>query len=42
MNYIYEKIAGLASKYADYTAENLSKLVRIKSMSLGEKQWRRN
>ncbi len=37
MNDIYEKIAGLASKYADYTAENLSKLVRIKSMSLGEK-----
>ncbi|NVO21120.1 MAG: YgeY family selenium metabolism-linked hydrolase [Bacteroidetes bacterium] len=31
------KINELASKYADYTAENLSKLIKIKSLSLGEK-----
>jgi putative selenium metabolism hydrolase len=31
------KINELAAKYADYTATNLSKLVKIKSLSLGEK-----
>ncbi len=36
MNYI-KKINELAEKYRDYTAENLSKLVQIKSLSMGEK-----
>jgi putative selenium metabolism hydrolase len=31
------KINKLAQSYADYTAENLSKLVKIRSLSLGEK-----
>lgn len=33
----YKKINELAKKYKDYTAKNLSKLVKIKSLSLGEK-----
>lgn len=33
----FEKINALAEKYKDYTAQNLSKLVKIKSLSLGEK-----
>ena len=36
MNHI-KKINELAEKYRDYTAENLSKLVQIKSLSMGEK-----
>ncbi len=32
-----KKILELAEKYRDYTAENLSKLVKIKSLSCGEK-----
>jgi len=35
---ILEKIRGKASDYADYTAHNLSELVRIKSLSTGEKE----
>ncbi|MCB2195952.1 MAG: YgeY family selenium metabolism-linked hydrolase [Bacteroidetes bacterium] len=38
MENIYQKINELADKYRDYTAENLSKLVQIKSLSLGEKE----
>jgi putative selenium metabolism hydrolase len=38
MENIYQKINELAEKYKDYTAENLSKLVQIKSLSLGEKE----
>ncbi len=38
MNNIYDKINQLAEKYKDYTAENLSKLVQIKSLSMGEKE----
>lgn len=34
---IYQKINKAAEKYRDYTAENLSKLVRIKSLSAQEK-----
>jgi len=37
MKDILLKINELAKTYADYTAGNLSKLVRIKSLSLGEK-----
>ncbi|MFC2104379.1 YgeY family selenium metabolism-linked hydrolase [Bacteroidota bacterium] len=37
MENIYQKINELSEKYRDYTAENLSKLVKIKSLSLGEK-----
>ncbi len=37
MNEIAKKINELAEKYRNYTAENLSKLVQIKSLSLGEK-----
>jgi len=37
MENIYQKINELAEKYSNYTAENLSKLVKIKSLSLGEK-----
>jgi putative selenium metabolism hydrolase len=37
MNSIYSQINNLAEKYRDYTAKNLSKLVQIKSLSLGEK-----
>ncbi len=38
MENTYQKINELAEKYRDYTAENLSKLVKIKSLSLGEKE----
>ena len=37
MDNIYEKINVLAEKYRDYTAENLSKLIKIKSLSMQEK-----
>ncbi len=37
MENIFQKINELSEKYRDYTAENLSKLVKIKSLSLGEK-----
>jgi putative selenium metabolism hydrolase len=37
MNSIYSQINNLAEKYRDYTAKNLSKLVQIKSLSLGER-----
>lgn len=37
MSEMQKKIAELSEKYSSYTAENLSKLVRIKSLSLGEK-----
>lgn len=37
MENIFQKINELSEKYRDYTAENLSKLVQIKSLSLGEK-----
>ncbi len=36
MNSIYSQINELAEKYRDYTAENLSKLVQIKSLSMDE------
>ena len=38
MENMYQKINELAEKYSDYTAKNLSKLVQIKSLSLGEKE----
>jgi putative selenium metabolism hydrolase len=38
MENITQKINHLAEKYRDYTANNLSKLVKIKSLSLGEKE----
>ena len=38
MEDIYKKINELAEKYRDYTAENLSKLVKIKSLSMQEKE----
>jgi len=38
MDNIYKKINELAEKYSNYTAENLSKLVKIKSLSMGEKE----
>lgn len=38
MENIFQKINDLSEKYRDYTAENLSKLVQIKSLSLGEKE----
>ena len=38
MSTIYEKINSLAEKYKDYTAENLSNLIKIKSVSLQEKE----
>jgi putative selenium metabolism hydrolase len=38
MNNIVQQINALAEKYRDYTAQNLSKLVKIKSLSLGEKE----
>ena len=38
MKDILQKINELASNYAGYTAGNLSKLVKIKSLSLGEKE----
>jgi len=37
MNDIYSKISSLAEKYKDYTANNLSSLVKIKSLSTQEK-----
>ena len=37
MKNIFENINGLSEQYRDYTANNLSKLVKIKSLSLGEK-----
>jgi putative selenium metabolism hydrolase len=37
MDLIYQKINELSSKYSQYTAENLSKLVKIKSLSTQEK-----
>jgi putative selenium metabolism hydrolase len=38
MNDIYKQIKSLAEKYSGYTAENLSRLVRIKSLSREEKE----
>jgi len=38
MENIYAQINQLAEKYKDYTAENLSKLVQIKSLSTQEKE----
>jgi len=38
MKEIAEKINELAEKYKDYTANNLSKLVKIKSLSMEEKE----
>ncbi len=38
MENIFQKINELSEKYRDYTAENLSKLVQIKSLSLGEEE----
>lgn len=35
---IQEQIKNLAQKYRNYTAENLSKLVKIKSLSMSEKE----
>ncbi len=37
MGNIYSKIKTLSEKYSDYTAQNLSKLVKIKSLSADEK-----
>jgi len=37
MNQIFSKIKDLSEKYKDYTASNLSKLVKIKSTSMNEK-----
>ena len=37
MNDIFSKINALAEKYKDYTANNLSKLIKIKSTSMNEK-----
>lgn len=38
MENIHSKIKELAEKYSDYTAQNLSKLVQIKSLSTQEKE----
>jgi len=38
MEEIFSKINALAEKYRDYTANNLSKLVKIKSTSMHEKE----
>ncbi len=38
MEAIYAKIKELSEKYSDYTAQNLSKLVKIKSLSAQEKE----
>jgi putative selenium metabolism hydrolase len=35
---IFNKINELSEKYRDYTAQNLSKLVKIKSLSMGEEK----
>jgi len=37
MEEIFSKIKSLSEKYRDYTANNLSKLVQIKSLSTEEK-----
>ena len=37
MTEIFEKINALSHKYRDYTAQNLSKLIQIKSTSMNEK-----
>lgn len=38
MEAIYKKIKELSEKYSDYTAQNLSKLIKIKSLSAQEKE----
>lgn len=38
MEAVYSRIKELSEKYADYTAQNLSKLVQIKSLSTQEKE----
>ncbi|MBE0649724.1 MAG: YgeY family selenium metabolism-linked hydrolase [Bacteroidales bacterium] len=38
MEEVYRKINKLSEKYRDYTAENLSRLVKIKSLSMQEKE----
>jgi len=38
MENLSKQINELAKKYGQYTAENLSKLVKIKSLSMGEKE----
>ena len=38
MENIYQKIKNLSEKYATYTADNLAKLVKIKSLSTEEKE----
>jgi putative selenium metabolism hydrolase len=38
MENMFAQINALSEKYRDYTAQNLSKLVKIKSLSLGEKE----
>ena len=38
MKKAYKKINELAEKYRDYTAQNLSNLVKIKSLSMQEKE----
>ena len=35
---IFRKINNLSLRYQDYTAQNLSKMVQIKSLSMGEKE----
>ncbi|MEA2041595.1 MAG: YgeY family selenium metabolism-linked hydrolase [Bacteroidota bacterium] len=38
MEQIYSKITELSEKYQNYTAENLSKLIQLKSLSMGEEK----
>jgi putative selenium metabolism hydrolase len=38
MDYIFQKINELSEEYSDYTAHNLSKLVKIKSLSTQERE----
>ncbi len=38
MKNTYKRIVELSEKYSDYTAQNLSKLIQIKSLSLQEKE----
>ena len=38
MKNIYSKIHALAEKYRDYTASNLSELIKLKSLSCNEEQ----
>ncbi|MGB8357652.1 MAG: hypothetical protein WCD55_03470, partial [Bacteroidales bacterium] len=38
MENIFQKINELSGKYRDYTASNLSKLVKIKSLSMHERE----